>query len=52
MEKSDQINELATALAKAQGELESASKNALNPHFKNKYADLASVWDAARAPLS
>lgn len=50
--KSDQINELTTALAKAQGEMKSASKDSTNPHYKSKYADLASVWDAVRGPLS
>lgn len=48
MNKSDQINELAAALAKAQGEIENASKNAANPHFKSKYADLAEVLNTVR----
>jgi hypothetical protein len=49
---SDQINEIAAALAKAQGQIEGASKGKVNPAFRSKYADLASVWDAAREPLS
>jgi hypothetical protein len=49
---SEQINEIGAALAKAQGEIEGASKSSVNPHFKSKYADLASVWDVIRAPLS
>lgn len=52
LEKSDQINELSTALSKAQGEMEAAKKDATNPHFKSKYATLAAVWEAARAPLA
>lgn len=52
METSESINEIATALAKAQGEMGGAVKDAANPFFKSKYADLASVWDACRAPLS
>lgn len=52
MNKSESINELAAALAKAQGEIHGAKKDSLNPHFKSKYADLASVWEACRAPLS
>lgn len=40
--------ELFTALAKAQGEIENASKNANNPHFKSKYADLAEVLNTIR----
>lgn len=52
MQKSDSIAALAAALAKAQGEMAGAKKDANNPHFKSKYADLASVWDAARPALS
>ena len=50
--KSDQINELASALSKAQGQIKGAIKDTSNPFFKSKYADLASVWDACREPLS
>lgn len=52
MQKSEQINELAAALAKAQGEIRDASKDSVNPHFRSSYADLASVWAACRMPLS
>jgi hypothetical protein len=52
MQKSEQINELATALAKAQGQLGKAKTDSVNPHFKSHYADLESVWDACRIPLS
>ena len=48
MNKSDSIKELAAALAKAQGEIENASKNAANPHFRSKYADLAEVLNTVR----
>lgn len=51
-ESSDAINELASALAKAQGKITGALKDSANPFFKSKYADLASVWDACRAALS
>lgn len=40
--------ELFAALAKAQGEIENASKNAANPHFRSKYADLAEVLNTIR----
>lgn len=50
--RSESIAALAAALAKAQGEMEGAAKANVNPHFKSKYADLASVWDACREPLS
>lgn len=46
MQTSEQINEIATALAKAQGELKPAVKDAVNPAYRSKYADLASVWAA------
>lgn len=50
--QSEQINELAKALAKAQGQMRSAIKDAANPFFKSKYANLTSVWEACREPLS
>lgn len=52
MNQSENINELATALSKAQGEMQAAIKDSINPFFKSKYADLGSVWDAARPVLS
>jgi hypothetical protein len=52
MTQSEQINELAAALAKAQGSMANATMNRTNPHFKSRYADLSSVLDAIRAPLS
>lgn len=51
-DRSMSIAALAAALAKAQGEMTGAKKDALNPHFKSRYADLASVWDACREALS
>ncbi len=52
MQTSESINEMAAALAKAQGEMSGAVKDAANPFFKSKYADLASVWEACRGPLT
>lgn len=46
------IGALAGALAKAQGLIQGAVKDSENPFFKSRYADLASVWDACRKPLS
>jgi hypothetical protein len=43
---------IAPALAKAQSEIDTASKGKVNPAFKSKYADLASVWDACRSALT
>lgn len=50
--QSDSIKELATALAKAQATIQPANKNATNPHFRSKYADLGAIWDACRKPLA
>lgn len=52
MTTSDSISDLATALAKAQGEMGGAVKDTVNPHFRHNYADLASVRDACREPLA
>lgn len=46
------IAELTKALSKAQGAMGFAKKDANNPFYSSKYADLASVWDACREPLS
>jgi hypothetical protein len=46
------LGALAAALAKAQGAMANAAKDKSNPHFKSRYADLASVWDACRDALS
>jgi hypothetical protein len=40
--------ELFAALAKAQAEVENATKGSTNPHFKSKYADLAEVLNTVR----
>jgi hypothetical protein len=48
---SDKINELAESLAAAQPKIGIAIKNAVNPHLKNRYADLGAVWDACSDAL-
>lgn len=52
MDKSENLNELFTALTKAQAMMQHAKFNKGNPHFKSRYADLSSVWDAIREPLA
>jgi hypothetical protein len=52
MQHSEQINELAAALAKAQGTMGGALKDSVNPFFKSRYADLESVWNACRRALA
>lgn len=52
MQKSESVKELATALARAQNQIQGAAKDKTNPHFRSAYADLASVWDACREALT
>jgi hypothetical protein len=51
MSQSEFIHELASALSKAQGEMQAAIKDKVNPFYTSSYADLGSVWDAARPVL-
>lgn len=50
--QSDSIAALADALSKAQGEVENASKNASNPAFRSRYADLAEIINTVRPVLA
>lgn len=43
---------IAAALAAAQAEMGKATKDATNPHFKSKYADLGAVMDACMPALN
>lgn len=52
MNKSEQINELSLALNKAQAMMGGAVKDASNPFFKSRYADLASVISACKDELT
>lgn len=52
MDVSRATPELFAALSDAQGEIENASKNSSNPHFKSKYADLAEVLNTIRPVFS
>jgi hypothetical protein len=49
--RSENINELAAALAKAQGQMSPAKKDTKGVH-NSKYADLASCWEAIRKPFA
>jgi hypothetical protein len=51
MEHSTTLGALAKALAGAQLRLKDAKKDATNPHFRNRYASLASVREALSAVL-
>lgn len=52
MNKSESINELSSALAKAQAEIPVALYDSRNPHFKADYASLSSFLKAAKPHLS
>ena len=52
MRRSDSIADLAKALAAAQGEFQAVPREADNPFFKSKYADLPAVVMAASPILS
>lgn len=52
LETSPSIAALAEAMAQAQAAVEGATKGKVNPAFKSKYADLASVWEACREALT
>jgi hypothetical protein len=52
MKTSESITKIAEALTKAQAAMKPALKDSRNPHFNSKYADLTSVWDAIRTPLT
>lgn len=52
MKTSESISKIAVALLAAQKGITFASKDATNPHFKNKYADLGSVVDAVKPALN
>ena len=50
--QSENIGDLAAALAKAQSEVGTVHKDSANPFFKSNYASLAAVWEATRPILS
>lgn len=52
MERSETIASLATALAKAQGEIKNPPFDRVNPHYKSRYASISAVRDAITPALS
>ncbi len=52
MSTSETIAALATALSAAQAEMPNAAYNRVNPGFKSKYADLASIREATLPALN
>lgn len=52
IETSTCVNEISTAMAKAQGEISNPRMNRVNKGYNSKYADLAEILNVARAALS
>jgi len=52
MQRSETIGELAKALAAANGQIKNPNLDAVNPHFKSRYASLGAIINAVRAPLA
>ncbi len=52
MNTSSDIQELAAAMVKVQSSMRPAVKDSNNPAFRSKYADLMSIWEACRVPLT
>ena len=50
--KSNQLDKLGDALAKAQSEMKGAKKSSVNPFFKSNYADLHTVIESSFPFLS
>jgi hypothetical protein len=52
MKTSESIKNLTKSLLKAQTQMGSAKKDAKNPFFKSKYADLPTVMEVVKGPLN
>jgi len=52
LQHSESIDKIAPALCAALCDIEHAQKNSINPHLRNKYADLGSVLDTVRPKLA
>lgn len=50
--QTDDLADLFTALAKAQGSMKEARQSSKNPFFKSNYADLSAVVEASRPSLA
>lgn len=51
IEMNGEMGPFFTALSKTQAAIKGALRDSTNPHFKSKYADLESTWEACRAQL-
>jgi hypothetical protein len=51
-ERSDRIDQVVAALARAQARFHAVKRNAANPFYNSRYADLAAVMDVVRGPIA
>jgi hypothetical protein len=49
---SEQINELFTALSKAQADMTNGRATKQNPYLKNSYASIEDIWNEIREPFA
>lgn len=49
---SAQVDQLFAAVCKAQAVIQNPQRNAENPFFQSSYADLTSIWEVVRGPLT
>jgi len=52
MKTSESISNISKALIEFQGRLVKVSKDAVNPHFKNRYASLSQIIESVQKPLN
>lgn len=52
MKTSESLSKISPALIKAQKAIKCAIKDSVNPHFKNRYADVSAVIEAVKDPLN
>lgn len=52
MKTSESIKNIASAIVNVQREIKKALKDSENPHFRSKFANLESVWEACREQLA
>ena len=50
--RSEEVNELYSALAKAQAEMPAATSSSKNPYFESRYADLSDIVASSRPALT
>ncbi|HOW26022.1 MAG TPA: ERF family protein [Bacteroidales bacterium] len=52
MKTSESITAISKALIEFQGRMVKVTKDAVNPHFKNRYASLSQIIEAVQKPLN